>query len=201
MQNKIRIIGITGISGSGTSTVAGILKEHGGLVISADRLAHDAIKKGQEAYIKIVETFGESILMPDGELNRKALGALVFGDENKKRRACLESIIHPVVLAKIKELVGNCENPFAVIDAPLLIESGLDKECDEVWLVTASDEIRLSRIMERDGIDRIAAEKRLQSRQNENNLIKHADVVIENNGDLLGIREQVENELKLPPCH
>ena len=193
MQNKIRVIGITGITGSGTSTVAGILKEHGGFVISADILAHDAIKKGQEAHKKIVEVFGESILLPDGEISRKSLGALVFGEENKNNRECLESIIHPIVLASIKELVRSCENPFAVIDAPLLIESSLDKECDEVWLVTAVDEVRISRIMERDGVDKATAEKRIKSRQDEENLRRRADVIISNNGDCLSLCEQVSN--------
>ena len=196
MQNKKRVIGITGITGSGTSTAANILKERGGLVVSADKLAHDVIKKGQEAYNTIIEAFGERILMPDGEVNRKALGALVFGDENKERRVRLESIIHPVVLAKISEFTKNCEYPFVVIDAPLLVESGLYKECDEVWLVTAADEVRISRIMERDGIDRLMAEKRLKSRQNEDSLRKHADVVIANDGDYMNLMEQVERNFE-----
>ena len=192
MQNNVRVIGLTGVTGSGTSTVAGILGGCGGFVISADKLAHDAVKKGQEAYKKIVGIFGESILLPDGEINRKALGALVFGEENKERRACLEEIIHPVVLSKIREMVSNCESSFVVIDAPLLIESGFDKECSEVWLITASDEVRLSRIMERDGVDRLTAEKRLKSRQEEAELKKRANLVISNNGDYASLREYVE---------
>ena len=197
MQNKIRIIGVTGITGSGKSTVAGILKEHGGFVISADDLAHEAIKKGQDAYKKIVEVFGESMLMLDGEINRKSLGALVFGEENKNNLSYLESIIHPFVLDKTRELVRSCKNQFAVIDAPLLIESGLDEQCGDVWLITASDEIRISRIMARDGVDKAIAEKRLKSRQNEENLIKRADVVITNNGDYLSLREQVEKNFQV----
>ena len=199
MQNKVRVIGITGITGSGTSTVAGLLKEKGGLVISADCLAHDAIKKGQEAYIKIVEKFGKSILLTDGEINRKALGAVVFGEENQENRAWLESIVHPAVLSIIREQIRGCEGQFVVIDAPLLIESGLDKECDEVWLVTADDEARASRIIKRDGVDKATAEKRLKSRQNERNLARHADVVIENNGDYMSLRGRVENLRKNHP--
>ena len=194
-QNKIRVIGITGITGSGTSTVASMLKEHGGLVISADSLAHGAIKKGLEAYKEIIEVFGDGVLKSDGEIDRKALGVLVFGDENKKNRALLESIIHPCVLNKIKELISNCESSFVVIDAPLLIESGLYKECDEVWLVIATDDVRVSRIMERDCIDKITAEKRLKSRQNEVNLINHTDVIIFNNGDIVALQEQVDKKV------
>ena len=194
-QNKIRVIGVTGITGSGTSTVADIISEHGGSVISADILAHDAINKGQEAHTKIVQKFGDGVLNTNGEINRKALGLLVFGEENEKDRAWLESIIHPVVLATIKELVKNCESPFVVIDAPLLIESGLNKECDEVWLVTATDEVRISRIMERDGVDRHAAQKRLSSRQDEKNIKNHIDVVISNNGSIEDLRKQVAAKL------
>ena len=190
-QSKPHVIGITGITGSGTSTVASILKEHGGFVISADSLAHDAIKKGQEAHAEIIEAFGDGVLTSDGEIDRKFLGALVFGEKNKKYRASLESIIHPVVLTKIRDLIDNCDKRFAVIDAPLLIESGLSKDCDEVWLVTAKDEVRISRIMTRDGVDKVTANKRLKSRQNEENLINHADVVISNNGDIAALREQV----------
>ena len=189
MQNKLAI-GITGITGSGTSTAAGILKEQGGFVISADKLAHDAIKIGREAYKKIVEVFGASVLMLDGEINRKALGALVFGDENNKKRALLESIIHPIVLAEVRTLVKSHKNSFVVIDAPLLIESGLYIDCDEVWLITASDSLRITRIVKRDGIDIQAAERRLKSRQEEE-LAKHATAIIKNNGDYEGFKKQV----------
>ena len=192
MQNKIRIIGITGITGSGTSTVAKILQELGAFVISADKLAHEVIKKGQRAYEKIIETFGTSFLMPDDEINRKQLGDVVFGAENKEKRASLESIIHPVVLEEIDELVKNAANTFVVIDAPLLVESGLDEKCDEVWLVTADDEERISRIIKRDGVDRSIAEKRIKSRQNEENLKSRADVVIINSGDILSLQKQVK---------
>ena len=192
MQNRVRVIGITGITGSGTSTAADLLKERGGLIISADVLAHEAIKKGRKAYKKIVDVLGESILLPNGEIDRKKLGVLVFGDENKQRRLWIESLIHPVVAARIDELIGNSENAFVVIDAPLLIESGLNKACDEVWLITAADESRISRIIQRDGVDKNTAERRLRSRQNEEILKEHADVIIANNSDLLSLRRQVE---------
>ena len=191
MTRSKRVIGVTGITGSGTSTVAGILGELGGCVISADKLAHDATKVGQSAYVAIVGVFGESILLPSGEINRKALGAMVFGEQNADKLKWLESVIHPEVLSKTRQMVDDCKKPFIVIDAPLLIESGLCNECDEVWVVSASNEVRISRIMERDNIDEYVAKQRLKSRQNDIDLQKRADVVITNNGDISSLRKQV----------
>ena len=191
-QNKKPVIGITGITGSGASTVAELLGEYGGMVISADRFVHDSMKKGQAAYAEIVGAFGASVLQSDGEIDRKALGAIVFGDENRENRKKLEAIVHPAVLAKIREAVLQSDCGFAVIDAPLLIESGLHLECDQVWFVIANEETSLRRTMERDGIDRQAAEKRRKSRQDESELAKYADTVIANNGDLDDLREQVK---------
>ena len=238
------IIGVTGITGSGTSTVSAILAEHGGYVISADKLAREVMQHGQPAYDEIVREFGPSIVVSTaggglapaaepGEIDRKALGVIVFG--NPEKLALLESIIHPAVIARVKEMLGctsllakrsnlevvhgldcfgkntlamtgrsnqavgaNCiypDAPFAIIDAPLLIESGLHKICHSVWLVTARDNVRLARIMQRDGIDTETATRRLNSRAGDDILRPHANVIIENNSDLTSLREQVERNL------
>ena len=185
-----KIIGITGITGSGTSTVSVILAELGGYVIYADKLSHEVILKGQPAYEKILSTFGEDILQSNGEINRKILGAKVFG--NPEKLAALESMIHPEVIAKTHELLAQAQDfSFAVIDAPLLIESGMHKICNSVWLVTATDENRLARIMSRDGIDIKTATRRLKSRAGDDVLRLHADVIIENNGDITSLRAQI----------
>jgi len=188
IQNKI--IGVTGITGSGTSTVSAILAELGGFVIYADKLAHEVILKGQAAYEKIHSTFGEDILQPDGEINRKTLGAKVFG--NPEKLVALELIIHPEVIAKTHQLLAQAQNfPFAVIDAPLLIESGIYKMCNSVWLVTATDDNRLARIIARDGIDLEIATRRLKSRVGDASLRPYADVIIENDEDIASLRKQV----------
>ena len=190
-MTQSKIIGVTGITGSGTSTVSAILQDLGGYVIYADKLAHDVILKGQPAYEKIVQIFDREILDPQsGEVNRKALGALVFGKPDKL--ALLESIIHPEVIAKIHQLLARAQGfPFAVIDAPLLIESGLHKICGSVWLVTATNEARLARIISRDGIDAETATRRIKSRAGDDSLRPHADVIIENNTDLASLRRAV----------
>jgi len=192
-QNNV--IGITGITGSGTSTVSSILAEQGGYVISADKLAREVMQKGQAAYDEVIRAFGPSVIadsISNQEIDRKALGAMVFG--NPEKLALLEFIIHPAVIVKIHELLQFCSNnaPFAVIDAPLLIESGLHKLCHSVWLVTARDDIRLARIMSRDGISIETARQRLSSRAGDDILRPYANVIIENNADLASLRVLVE---------
>jgi len=191
-QNNQIIIGVTGITGSGTSTVSAILAEHGGYVIVADKLAHEVMQKGQAAYEKIVSEFGNEILKSDGEIDRKALGGLVFA--NKEKLALLESIVHPIVITKTQALLTTASNyPFAVIDAPLLIESGLNTICHRVWLVTASNELRVARIMARDNIDIETATHRINSRLGDKALRPFADAIIENDGNLINLRENVQN--------
>ena len=187
------IIGVTGISGSGTSTVSAILAEHGGFVISADALARDVMKKGQPAYYNVLEAFPELCGTDvNGELNRKALSQIVFF--NPQKLAVLESIIHPIVIAKTTELLDN-DYPFSVIDAPLLIEPGMHKLCHSVWLVTATKETRIQRIMARDGIDTSAATRRIKCRKGDKFLRSYADIIIENNGSLENLRMSIEEIL------
>jgi len=191
-QNKI--IGVTGITGSGTSTVSAILAEHGGFVINADKLAHNAMQDGEPTYNKIIDAFGAEVAT-NGQIDRRVLGEIVFNNPNKL--ALLESIIHPYVISKTKELLERAtDHPFAVIDAPLLIESGMYKMCNLVWLVTATDDTRLARIMARDGIDLLAATRRLKNRNGDNALRPYANVVIENNADIAMLRTVIKETLQ-----
>lgn len=192
-QNKTPVIGVTGITGSGASTVAGFLEEMGGFVVSADKLAHEAMRKGMPAYEKIIAFFGGEVLLPDGEIDRRALGKIVFRENDKLE--LLEGIVHPVVKHGCKEMIGNCGKPFAVIDAPLLLESGLGVVCDQVWLVSALNCERFDRIMERDGLTREEAFSRLIVRQNEMDLREAADVIIYNSLGLDELKKQVKKRL------
>jgi len=196
-QNR-PIIGVTGITGSGTSTVADILAENGGFVCRADAIAHELMRKGEPAHGEIVDTFGTEILDENGEINRRVLGARVFG-ENKDALTKLEAIIHPRVIEQTRAFIAAAsgEYSFAVIDAPLLIESGMNKMCDTCWLVTAPDDVRLERIIARDGISREAAERRLKSRSGDDALRSYADFIIENDGDIPTLREKIVAKLEL----
>ncbi|MCL2204541.1 MAG: dephospho-CoA kinase [Defluviitaleaceae bacterium] len=190
----MKTIGVTGISGSGTSTVAQLLKELGsGYIISADKLAHEAMLQGKAAFDPIIQSFGVEILGGDGEIDRKLLSARVFGRPEVLK--LLEDIIHPKVweatqayLEALKEL-GTF--PFAVIDAPLLIESGMHTLCETVILVTASDTVRAQRIMWRDNLTEEAAVRRLASRVGDESLKPYAQVIIENDGGVEDLREKV----------
>jgi len=212
IQNKMPdscpyTIGITGITGSGTSTVAQILADAGGLVIHADKLVHQLMQKPMRpslfgeaifdtVYEDIVKLFGNEILADNGEINRKSLGEVVFNHPEKLKM--LESIIHPSVIAKIKSLLIasiEAKYPFAVVDAPLLIESGLNTICDEIWVIISTYEIRMARIMKRDNISPSDAQRRLKNRKGDVFLTAHADVVIENNGDLITLTTAVRQRL------
>ncbi|MCL2378076.1 MAG: dephospho-CoA kinase [Defluviitaleaceae bacterium] len=194
----MKIIGITGISGSGKTTVTRMLAKMGGYTIEADPLAHRVIRKGQPAHKEIVTAFGTDILDNEGEINRPALGKLVFG--NKKKLTKLESIIHPKVIALTTALIAHAritgKHKFAVIDAALLIEAKMHKTCHSCWLITASHDIRLERIMARDNITKEAAEKRLASRAGDETLKPHATTIIQNNEGLAELKNQVKSALK-----
>ena len=195
----MKIIGITGISGSGKTTVTGILAELGGFAVETDPLVHKLMGKGRPAYDEIMAAFGTDILGDDGEIYRPVLGRLVFGDKEKLSR--LEDILHPKVAAETFSLIAEAEKTgdykFAIIDAPLLIEANMHRNCDSCWLVTANHATRLARIIARDAITRSAAAKRLASRAGDEALKPHADVIIENNGeDLTALKEKVVKALE-----
>lgn len=158
-QNKI--IGLTGGSGSGKSTVAAALSTLGAFVIDCDKIAHENMLRGGIAYDEIVKEFGRDILAPTGEIDRKSLGNIVFNDKNALDR--LNHIAHRHIINRVKELAEGSRSEITVIDAPLLYQTGLDRLCDEVWVTDAPYQVRLKRIMERDGITRQAAESRLKN--------------------------------------
>jgi dephospho-CoA kinase len=174
------------------------LQEQGGYVIEADKLAHELMLKGEPAYTEIVAAFGFDILDQSGEINRRALGAKVFA--NKSQLAKLEKIIHPRVIEKTRIIIKKAAelgtHTFMVIDAPLLIESGMNTLCDSLWLITAPDEIRITRITVRDSITEDAAKRRLQSRNGDAALQAHANITIENNGSAIALRSKIEVALK-----
>jgi len=194
----VKIIGITGISGSGKTLVTKILAKLGGFAVETDPMTHALMKKGQPAHSEITAAFGTDILDENGEILRKALGDIVFSDSKKLKQ--LESIIHPKVAAKTAELISQAQKTgnykFAIIDAPLLIEAGMHKNCHTCWLITANHETRLARIIARDNITQESAQKRLDSRPGDITLRSHADIIIENNcNDIKALTIKVKNAL------
>ncbi len=176
----MKIIGLTGGSGAGKTTAAAVLGECGFFTIDCDRIAHEVIMPEKEAYKRIVSFFGDAVVSPDKTINRRILGEIVFSDRQKLRR--LEEITHFYIKQEVLRLIEKAreENAAAaVIDAPLLVQTGLDRLCDEIWLVYAKPEVRLGRLAKRDGLDEKQLRKRLENQTGFEELKKTADVVID----------------------
>ena len=177
----MRIIGLTGNIASGKSTVSAELARLGAIVIDADLLAREAVAPHSEGESALKKAFGERFFDENG-LKRRMLGILVFEDEHARKR--LNAILHPIIKGMALKRLADIENEnlgkTAVIDAALLLESGLDGLCTEVWLVVAPDHIREKRIVERDGLTRGEARARIQSQTDQREKIRYADRVLIN---------------------
>ena len=183
------IIGLTGGIASGKSTVSKYLAEKGFKVYDADKIAKNI---SEEKYVQeeIIATFGDKILDKNGNVDRKKLKEIVF--ENKDKLEKLNGIIHPKVIDFYKKLKEKNTDEMIIFDVPLLFESGLDKICDKILVVISDYEVQLDRIVERDKIDRELASKIIKSQLSNEERIKKADVVIENNSSLEDLFEKVE---------
>lgn len=190
MARTVRV-GLTGGIASGKSTVSAILRELGAVVIDADALAREVVAKGTPGLAAVVEEFGEELLTPDGDLDRAAMGALVFADESARRR--LEAIVHPLVFERIVDLETHAPPGSVVVhDIPLLAESGRADTFDAVIVVDAPPELQVERMVrdrqwtEDDARARIAAQARPEDRR------AIATYVVENTGTLDDLHDEVE---------
>lgn len=154
------IIGLTGLTGAGKSTAAEILRRGGCYIIDADKTGHRVINS-PEISGRIKAAFGEEYVSADGAVDRRALGRLVFADGEKLR--LLNAITHPAIAAEIAAEAEAHRGETVIIDCALPKECGLDKICDKILRVTAPAEVRLKRIMERDGLSRTEALNRMNS--------------------------------------
>ena len=148
-----RVIGITGGIASGKSSVSTFIKELGFSVIDADVVARQVVEPGEEAYDEIVKEFGESILMPEGDINRAKLGDIIFHNEDKRLK--LNSIVHPAVRKRMRELAEKAfqdEAETVFMDIPLLFESKLTFMVEKTLLVYVDEEIQLARLMNRNNL-------------------------------------------------
>lgn len=181
----MRLIGLTGGIASGKSAVAHMLRRAGVPVVDADVLAREAVGPGTEALSAIQRRFGPSVLAPDGSVDRKALGALVFADEAARRE--LNAIVHPAVatlaMARL-EALRDQGAPVAVYEVPLLFESGLEGMMDATLLVAAPEAAQISRMGSRDGLDEAAARARMAAQLPLAEKRRRATAVIDNDGTL-----------------
>ena len=187
------VIGLTGGIASGKSTISAKLEQLGAAIIDVDILARDVVSKGEIAYNRIVQCFGESILLPSGQINRKRLGGIVFS--NKEKLALLNSITHPEVINKVQDRIRELKlsgKRVIVVDAAILIEMGLHKYVDSVWVVIVDKETQVKRLIERDKFDYKDSENRINSQLTNDVRRKYADVIIDNNKSIEEVGKRLE---------
>lgn len=196
-MKKCRIIGLTGQSGAGKSTVAGFLEQNGFYVINADLLVRKIYESGSPCLKTIASVFGEDIITDNGTPDRKLLAERAFS--SKENTALLSSIVHPFVtaelFAEIKK-VAEIGATTVVYDAPQIFESNADVICDEIISITAEKSVRLERICKRDNISKELALMRMNAQLDEEFFRENSDYIIENNADLISLNIQLESLLK-----
>jgi dephospho-CoA kinase len=196
---KPYLIGLTGGIACGKSTVLAMLAALGARTIDADRVTHQVQEPGTPVYQQIVAAFGPEILAGEGgPIDRRKLGAIVFGDGARLRQ--LEQIVHPAVRAEIRaflaqvaaEAPAGARRPVAVIDAIKLIESGWAAECDQVWVVTCPEAQQVARLMATRGMSEAEARQRIAAQPPQEARLERAAVVIDNGGAQAATHAQVE---------
>ncbi len=186
-------VGLTGSIAVGKSHVCRVLSEAGLHVLDADQTAREVVAAGTDGLAEIVRNFGDDVLQPDGELDRKKLGAIIFGDPTK--RELLNSIVHPRVISAqndwIEKLEKSDPNGIAVIDAALMIESGGYKRFPEIIVVWCEPEIQLERLMRRDHLSEGEAKQRIAAQMPQEEKMRFADHLIDTSGSLEETRGKV----------
>jgi len=183
------VIGLTGNIASGKSVVRRMLEHLGAYGIDADALGHRAIARGAPGYQPVLETFGKWILAADGQIDRSRLARVVFSDPEALAR--LEGIVHPLVSQAIDILVRRASHKVIVIEAIKLLESGLGKKCDSIWVVHAMEEIQLARLMKKRGLSEAVARQRIAAQPPQSEKIAAANIVIRNDGSFEDTWKQV----------
>ena len=174
--NKAYVLGITGGTGCGKSKAAKYLASLGAKHIDADEISRALTAENGEALPEIRRIFGDEVFSGDGQLNRRALADVVFHNPVAKR--ALEGVIHPLVQRRVMDEILSAEEAVAVLDVPLLFETGMDVLCDECWTLSASEETQVQRIMERDGLSEDQARARISSQMTMEERNSRADRVI-----------------------
>ena len=186
----LMIVGLTGQTGAGKSTVSKIFSDNGFSVINADLIARKVVEKDTPCLSEISDYFGLSVLNPDGTLNRKALAGIVFTD--KAKLETLDTIIYPYITGEILRLIRKYSadgQKLILLDAPTLFESHADDFCDIIISVIADSEIRMKRITARDNISDEQARQRMDSQLSEEFFRSHSHYIIENNGLIDAVNE------------
>jgi dephospho-CoA kinase len=186
------VVGLTGGIASGKSTVSDMLRNAGATIIDADEIARLVVQRDKPAYQDIVNAFGRSVLLPDGEIDRQKLGAIVFHDSAKKE--ALNRIVHPRVIAETAERLRRIEaarpQTIVILDVPLLIEARMHESLSDIIVVYAPEEVQLHRLMHRNRFSRKEALARIRAQMPIEAKKKFATILIDNSGSLEQTRAQ-----------
>ena len=188
------VIGLAGGIGSGKSSVSHILEELGAVVFDADRVGHQIYLPGTDGWKAIVETFGDDVVAPDGQIDRKALGGKVFSDPAEMTK--LNAIAWPRIKQKLADGIQEQLSAGAeviVVDAAVMIEAGWTDLTDEVWVTTSPEAQVIKRIQARNNLTEDQIQARIASQMSTEERVSHADVVIENDGDLEDLQRKVSS--------
>ena len=192
VKQRAYVIGLTGNIGTGKSTVGRMLAELGARVIDADQVAHEAMRPGGPAFQAVLDAFGPSILGADGSIDRVRLGGIVFRDAAALKR--LEALVHPAVIAEVDARIARAEEPVVVVEAIKLIEAGMHRRYDALWVITAPRELQIARLMRERGLTEEEAMLRVDAQPPQEEKAARADVVIVNDGGLDELWQRVEEE-------
>ena len=192
-------LGVTGGIASGKSTVMTILGDLGAETIDADQVYHELIEPGRPLNAALVGRWGDRIRRPDGRIDRRALGTIVFADPAEL--AALDHLTHPAIRQKIDTIVASSQARVVAVDAVKLIESGRADSCDSVWLVLASPAIQVERLIASRQLDRADAERRVASQSDWASKISRADVVIRNDSTPENLDLSVRDAWRRLPIH
>jgi dephospho-CoA kinase len=188
------IIGLTGGIGAGKSVVGAMLSELGAHVIDTDKVGHRVYAPGSDGWRQIVDAFGKDVVAPDGTIDRAKLGALVFGNDDKRR--ALNAIVHPLIFGEIvREMNDRRAAGFTghfVLEAPVLVEAKGTGMVDRIWVVTAPKKTIGTRLVTSRSMTPAEVEARMAAQLSDAERRTHADLVIENDGDLAALRAKVE---------
>lgn len=184
------VVGLTGPTGAGKSSVTDVAKNLGFKIIDCDALARVAVEKGSDGLADIVKVFGGGVLNSDGTLNRKQLAALAFSASDKTE--LLNKTLLPHIVKLIK---AQIDVPLVLLDAPTLFESGADSLCDDVIVVLCDEKTRKDRIIKRDGIDESAAELRIKAGKDDNFYIERSNNIVYNDCELSVLNLKIQKLL------
>lgn len=186
--NKI-IIGLTGNIATGKSAIMREAARRGALTIDADQVVHQILDQEEAIQDKITAAFGDAVVLPNGRINRAALGSVVFKDPQALQK--LETIVHPLVRPKVNEIIANTSASIVIIEAIKLLEGDLVEECDQVWVANCGKYLQLQRLIISRGMDEDHAFERIMAQSPQADKVARADVVIDTTGPLTSTSQQV----------